>query len=297
MRTQRSENISDGYVTCGDWRVGYNLKDGGRLTSLAYKGQGLLTPAPHPFHPPAKAHGLFEDRPVYGYDDCFPSVVACYYPGKRVSIPDHGELCWLPWEVSEGKDSLAFVARSKLLPLVFKREMTFYDSKLVWDFEVTNKGSEDLPFQHSMHPLLPVDEIEGIQLPGFKSVFDWNANRELESMTPAELCERLLTSRSGAVEMLFVRRIENGEIGWTYSNGLSVRMLFPHEYFPTIGIWWDRGGYPDEVGISRNECAFEPTAGSTSLLSQASADGECLTVHAGSTFRWQIVWEMSFKQT
>ncbi len=295
MRTQRSDNAPDGEFVSGPWRVGYNLKDGGRLTRLAFRDYNLLTQAPHLFHPPGKEHGRFEDRPVYGYDDCFPSVVACFYPGKRIGIPDHGELCWLPWEASEGEHSLSFIARSKLLPLVFNRKMNFSDSKLVWDFEVTNEGSEDLPFQHSMHPLLPADEIKGIELPDFKSVFDWNANRKLESLTPGELCMRLLESRKGAVEMLFVREIVEGEMSWTYLNGLKVGMSFPVERFPTIGIWWDRGGYPDEEGIRRYECAFEPTAGSTSLLSQASADGECLTVPAGSASRWQIVWEMSFR--
>ncbi len=295
MRTPRSEKKSTAEFVRGPWRIGYNLRDGGRITCLTYGRFGLLTPAPVRFTPPRKAHGRFEDRPVYGYDDCFPSVVACYFPGTRISIPDHGELCWLPWEVAESEQGLSFTVKSKLLPFVFKRTMKFSDSVLVWDFEVVNEGKEVMPFQHSMHPLLPADDIRRIVLPQFKSVFDWNSNSHTKMTTPEEVSDRLLNGADGSVDMLFVRAIEKGEMAWTYSNGLSVRVIFPVEYFPTIGIWWDGGGYPDEEGLRRSECAFEPTAGSTSLLSRAHADGESLSVPAGGSFSWQVVWEMSIE--
>lgn len=277
---------------CGPWHVEYRLEDGGRLSRIAYGDYDLLTTPPSSFRPPADKHGQFENRPVYGYDDCFPSVGACSFPGSQASIPDHGELCWLAWELSEAPNGLTFFVRSRLLPVVFKRKMLFTDSSIIWKFAVLNGGKDVLPFQHSMHPLIRTDEIKRIELPGFESVFDWNRNQLLNRMTPGELRDFLLRRPKGTAEMLFLRNIKTGDLGWTYSNGLSVRMKFPLEYFPTVGIWWDNGGYPDEDGIRRNECVFEPTPGYTSLLTQAYADGNCLTVDPGKRFDWQISWEV-----
>ena len=292
MRTLRSENNAIDRFVHGPWNVDYHLNDGGRLTRIAYKDYDLLTRAPSEFRPPQKDHGQFENRPVYGYDDCFPSVVSCFFPEKRISIPDHGELCWLPWEIQEEQNALLFTVESKLLPFKFKRRMLFTDSAIVWNFEVGNDGDERLPFQHSMHPLVRADEIKSVSLPCFDSVFDWNRNRPTDAMNSGNLRDFLVKSKKGAVEMLFVRGIKSGELSWTYRTGLTVRMKFPSELFPTLGIWWDKGGYPDEKGIARNECAFEPTPGSTSLLSQAYADGECLFVGPGEKFQWQITWEV-----
>ena len=280
----------NGKFNYGPWKVEYLLDDGGRLSRIAYNDFDLLTTAPSNFRPPADEHGQFENRPVYGYDDCFPSVVACTFPRSQASIPDHGELCWLTWELSEEPNGLTFFVRSRLLPVVFKRKMVFTNSSVVWNFEVLNEGKDVIPFQHSMHPLLRSDDIKRIELPEFDSVFDWNRKQLLDRMTPGELRNFLLGRPRGTAEMLFLRKIKMGDLSWTYSNGLSVRMKFPKEHFPTVGIWWDNGGYPDEDGIRRYECAFEPTPGHTSLLSQAYADGNCLSVSPGERFVWQISW-------
>ncbi len=274
------------------WHIEYRLNDGGRLSRISYRGYDLLTPEPANFRPPRVDQGQYEQRPVYGYDDCFPSVGACSYPESKLSIPDHGELCWLQWDLREEPDCLAFSVRSKILPLVFTRKMKFTDSSIIWDFEVLNEGSDPLPFQHSMHPLLRADEITSIELPEFESVFDWTNGQNLNSMSPDKIREMLLRRSEGSVDMLFLRTVRTGELRWTYSNRMRLRMKFPVEYFPTIGVWWNNRGYPNEDGIQRCECAFEPTAGFTSNLSQAYINGNCLSVDAQKRFTWQIRWDV-----
>ena len=170
--------------------------------------------------------------------------------------------------------------------------MIFTESSINWSFEVLNEGTMILPFQHSMHPLIRVEEIKWIELPEFESAFDWNKKHVVKSMTPVRVAEFLLGRPEGSVEMLFLRNIKTGKLNWKYNNGVSIKLSFPVEHFPTVGIWWNKNGYPDEDGIRRNECAFEPTAGHTSVLSHAYADGNCLSVGPGEKFTWQITWEM-----
>jgi hypothetical protein len=64
-----------------NWEIQYSPDDGARIVSLNYAGHDLLTSPPVNFKPPDKFRGEFETRPVSGYDDCFPTVDPCAYPG------------------------------------------------------------------------------------------------------------------------------------------------------------------------------------------------------------------------
>ena len=75
-------------------------------------------------------------------------------------------------------------------------------------------------------------------------------------------------------------------------NGMQLKMTYPKNYFSSIGIWWNNSGYPDEDGCRRNECAFEPIPGSTSMLTDAYQDGTCMFVAPGQQLNWQIKWNI-----
>jgi len=80
---------------------------------------------------------------------------------------------------------------------------------------------------------------------------------------------------------------------WAYRNGITIESVFSEKAFPTIGIWWNNDGYPDEDGCRRNECAFEPIPGNTSVLTDAFKDGNCLSVLPGEIYSWQIQWKIN----
>lgn len=283
-------------INDGPWHIEFRLNDGGRLTRVSHNGYDLLTSEPKEFRPPAADIGQYERRPVYGYDDCFPSVGACDYPDLGIRIPDHGEVCWLPWDVREEFHSVTFLVKSRLLPVAFRRKMSFTESSIVWDFEVLNEGNRQLPFQHVMHPLFKPEEIQRIALPRFESAFDWTNSKALSSADPERLSEGLLRCPERSVAMIFLRKIKNGEVGLTFSNGMRLNMKFPVEYFPTIWIWWDNLGHPNEDGIRRRECSFEPTPGLSSVLSQAYADRNCLMVEPRGRLAWQVRWEVGLAE-
>jgi hypothetical protein len=71
-----------------------------------------------------------------------------------------------------------------------------------------------------------------------------------------------------------------------------LKIGFDHRVFPTLGIWWNNGGYP-EGGRLRTECAFEPIPGSCSDLSKSFDDGVYLSVDQGKPLVWEITWTIS----
>ena len=245
----------------GRWAVECEPADGARIGRLQCDGIDLLTAAPRPFRPPARDYGKYELRPVYGYDDCFPTVAPCS------GWPDHGELCWLAWEGSETECSV----RSARWPVTFSRRLEFGDRTLRWHFGVTNRGDRALPFQHVMHPLMPLDQVTSLELPA------------------AGVARRLLELPPGAVEMVHLEGGAAGRLAVGLRAGVTLRVTYPPDLFPTLSIWWNNRGYPDEAGLRRCECAFEPTPGRNPKLS----DGSTLTVEAGRTLSWQVLWEVT----
>ena len=275
----------------GKWIAEYDLQDGARIGRLNYAGMDLVTTEPQKFKAPKADYGLYETRPVYGYDDCFPSVEQCKYPDREREISDHGELCWLPWDIEIYANQLIFSVQSRELPIQFKRSMDFGESSLVWKFEVINKGKKSLPFQHVIHPLMPLNDVTDIEFPEFKSMNN-DRGDEFYLKNPDELKDFLLNVLPGDFHMLFVQGTKDGRIGWTFKDSLRITMDYPLELFPAIGIWWNNSGYPDESGCRRNECAFEPIPGKSSTLTDAVDDKLALIAEPSKPFAWKIMWNL-----
>jgi hypothetical protein len=281
-------------VQCGRWEVECLPDDGARLRSLRFAGHDLLTQPPRRFHPPAQDLGQYETRPVYGYDDCFPSIDACDLPGQpSVRIRDHGELCWLSWEVSPTENGLMCRTRSAALPaLQFQRTLIFADAALTWQFEVANDGAVPVPFLHVMHALMPLENVVGLRLPRFNTALDETTDRQVPFSTPNECATHLLALPRGQVTMLLLRGVRNGRFQVAFANDLTLTVDYPAELFPTLGVWWNNAGYPDEDPCRRTECALEPIPGTWSSLARSWTDGAYLSAAPGRRCAWRIVWRI-----
>jgi hypothetical protein len=251
----------------GPWEIAGVVADGARIACLRYDGCDLLTGPPAVFRPPAADYGRYETRPVYGYDDCFPTVDACG------PWPDHGELCWLPWTGS----AVDGTAASQIAPLRFNRQLEFAPDRLRWHFRVHNAGVTPYPVQHVMHPLMPPEAITTVELP---------AGEDYEA---AAVAAELAALPDGVARMLFLQNLRDGAVGLRFRGGLRLTLRFPLNLFPTLGIWWNRRGYPAEPGLPRSECAFEPVPGRDSTL----AHGTTMIVPAGGELSWRIDWEIA----
>ena len=276
--------------TFGHWQVECCPADGARLTRLAWAGTDLLTTAPAAFRPPARDYGRYETRPVYGYDDCFPTVDASPYPGCPWAVPDHGELCWREWAVAVEPDQLVCAVRSEHLPLTFTRRLRFAGHRLEWQFSVLNEGPADLPFLHVMHALLPLAAVTGLTLPARGTVYDEIAQGPLAE--PGDVAARLLAVPPGQARMLILHDVQVGQVTVHLRGGLALRMTYPVALFPALGIWWNHAAYPDEEGCRRTECAFEPLGGPYSQLARSHAAGRTQIVPGRGESAWTIGWEV-----
>ena len=277
----------------GPWFTEYDSNDGARLNSLQYNDIDILTQEPRNFKVPKNDFGRYETRPVYGYDDCFPSVEESKFPNSDWLIPDHGELCWLPWKTERSTDTLTFSVKSQKIPVTFERKMRFENNQLVWSFTVDNFGNVPIPFQYVMHPLMPLSAITDVKLPEFESVFDDIKKKRLPLSNSKTMREFLLAQQPGSTNMLFIQNISEGKLSWELLNKIKIELIFSKKLFPTIGVWWNYDSYPDEEDCRRNECALEPIPGMNSTLLDAFNTKDHLTVQPGKMFQWEVVWRIS----
>ena len=278
------------HFQCDRWSVTYTPEDGGRLNELKYARTGLLTPEPSSFHPPVADYGQYETRPVFGYDDCLPTVDTCVFPGRDLQVPDHGELCWLRWDVTERADSLLFSVQSEMLPVKFQREMRFTESTLNWIFRLSNTGDTQLPFLHVMHALMPLTEIVDFELPEFDSVYDEISGQAVDLPDAGAIRKFLTGQPAGSASMLILRNVVDGNINIHFKSGIRLAVTFPRALFRSIGIWWNHDGYPGEAKCRRNECAFEPIPGPDSSLSHSHEAHACLWVKPQQHIEWRVQW-------
>jgi hypothetical protein len=273
-----------------NWYIQCIPEDGGRISVLKYAGHDLLTQNPPVFKPPERFYGEYETRPVYGYDDCFPSVDPCIYPEEQLECRDHGQLCWQEWKVQTKGNNLICSTDCLNPEVTFKRMLEFTGNKLTWRFEVVNVSAKKLVFLHVMHALLPVKKIQSIKIPEFGKIVDEIKSVDLGLKRAHELADNLLAIQHGAYEMLLVKEISEGSVKLGFKNGLNLHISFDIKLFPTIGIWWNNAGYPEEEGLQRTECAFEPIPGTCSDLSRSFRDGIYLMAESGKTLAWEINW-------
>jgi hypothetical protein len=239
--------------------------------------------------PPVNFTGEYETRPVFGYDDCFPTVDPCPYPGKKFECKDHGELCWQKWQTEINGNTLICSTDCIYPKVYFKRLMSFEGNRLAWRFEVSNLSPEEVVFLHVMHALLPLQKITDMEIPEFRKVFDEVKSKETGLKSSTELGECLLAFRPGSSGMFLLRDIASGLVKLKFSSGLKLEINFDNKLFPTLGIWWNKGGYP-ESGQLRTECAFEPIPGTCSDLSKSFRDGLYLSIDPGEKTCWEVIW-------
>ncbi len=169
--------------------------------------------------------------------------------------------------------------------------MMFSKTALEWIFIVTNRGDAKIPFIHVMHALLPLAEVVNVELPAFGEVVDEVSGNVVSFRDARELADALSRKRRGA-EMYLLRGVTRGQYAVRFRSGQTLRVTYPAEMFPTLGIWWNHEGHPDEDGLRRMECALEPIAGRWSSLEKSLAEGDVQTVEPGRSTTWTIRWEI-----
>ncbi len=279
---------------------------GAKIASLYDKRAGrewLAAPVP-PLRPLVYGES-FVDQDMSGWDEMFPTIVACAYPGAGAyqgqALPDHGEIWSLPWQVEQADaEGLLLSAAGRALPYrLWRRASLLEAGTLELAYRLENLGEARFDYLWAAHPQFVVDDDTAIRLPEQNrtviNVIDtavWGeAGRrypwphaitsdgtawQLEHIGPATRrdCRKfyLPPDEPAAWAALDDRR-----------SGSTLRLEWSAQEAPYLGIWIDEGAYSREP-----VAALEPSNGYYDSLVRAYENRRVGSIAPGEVQAWAL---------
>ncbi|MFW5772184.1 MAG: hypothetical protein ACOCZH_02590 [Phototrophicaceae bacterium] len=274
---------------------------GAKIASLVDKvaAHEWLAPPTNPVR--ARTYGdTFTDHDLAGWDEMFPTIVECPSPhDASVTLPDHGEVWALPWDVMAQTESmLTLRVQGMALDYTLTRTATLLADGLRLDYTLENRTGRALPFLWAAHPLFNADAHTTIELPGVERVvnvmddpalgavgamLDWptatladGVRRSLNVAGPASNrdCRKFYVPPEQVVSAASLRQGDTGR-------GLTMR--WDAATAPYLGVWVDEGTYSRTT-----TAALEPGSGYYDSLALAQRNQRVATVAAGEQVGWWL---------
>ena len=271
---------------------------GGKIQSIRYAGKEYLAQNPGSRFVMAEYGAPFTDGDFSGFDDMFPTINACFYPGgiwDGTPLPDHGEVWTLPFKAEPVADSLHLSAYGVRLPYRFSKSITLYGSRLTIDYRAENLSPFPLKHLWAAHPLFVLEEGTKLHLPFAQNIINahdgckylgeygtihpWPVSRDgrdLRLLSPAERC----------YNKYFVwNNLDRNESAIEYPGGVSIILSCDAEKVPYLGVWVDEMGY---AGGTMACVAPEPCTGALDSVILADAFGKAATLPPKGALSWQL---------
>jgi hypothetical protein len=287
-----------------------------RLVDL-WTGRDWLVPGdPPPAGPDgvaawAAADAVYDGEAAFGWDECFPTVIASPDPGDpALTLRDHGDLWGRPADVEASGLEVTATWRGDGRPWTFRRRLRLDGPRVVAEYELENHGATQLPVIWSMHPLLALDpgarlEVEGlvtvvvahtVGLPLGPGRADWPETPGTDGRPIA--LDLVGDPGAGTAAKLFGGwglygswEASTGEglpgvASVVQPDGSRLDLSWYAPIAPNLGIWLDDGGWPPAPAAPRVQHALEPTTSPDDALATAVAAGRALVLEPAERVAW-----------
>ena len=278
---------------------------GGKMISLVFKdtGREFISVSGREFTKPTYATN-YAELDVSGFDECFPAIAEGFYPEwpwKGTVVPDHGELFTLPWECKVEKDKLVMAVNGIRFPYRFVKVLSLEKNTVKIRYELENLSPYDFKYIWSAHPLFAVTEGTKILLPGNprirtdyskyerfgKHLYEttWPQARQADG-TKVDL-SIIRSAKEDAATKIFTTKLDEGFCGFEDPDtGDFLKMDFPVDKVPFVGIWINEGGFFEGKGSFN--AALEPCTGCPDKLETAIQRGEHALIKGGAKNFWSL---------
>jgi galactose mutarotase-like enzyme len=265
---------------------------GGKIAELSdlERGRDWLTSPAGTLDGPLRPGTAFTDGDMCGWDEMFPTIVACRYPGPCLGpapeLPDHGELWSAAWQVTQtGQRSVLLTVTGAALPYRFARRATVGPSSLRLDYRVQATGCEPLDALWAAHPQFRSEPGTRVVLPaGVDRVIDVTDRARPAPIRWLADGGRVADLPHGSGRKLYLD--PGTRVGWAAladPGGARLELSWDPALVPYFGIWLDHQQY------SREPCVcLEPATGFYDDLDVAAAGGHVMRLLPGQSARWSV---------
>ena len=235
----------------------------------------------------------FAQSTLAGADECFPTVAACEWKGRR--LPDHGELWAVPWQVlAHSANSLDLEVRAPISPFRLRRRIDLAGRTARFSYTVENTGDVTEEFIWAFHPLLNFGPGDYLEIPAKTARIDSQINTPFGSRgaaialpepAPGVRLDRMDFGALGlAAVKYFTDNLTEGRAALVRP-ALGRRLVFEFDraQLNTVGVWINAGGW-----AGYRHVAIEPTNGAPDPLDVAAAWNQCQRLQPGATASWEM---------
>jgi galactose mutarotase-like enzyme len=261
-----------------------------------------------PLSPPRPDASYVDTADSGGWDECFPTVGPCPFPGapSRPWLPDHGELWSAPWSSSvydhAGGTTLAGRTEGTVFPYEFERELTLDKNEPVvrFRYRVRNLGHTPFPWIWSSHPLLNVQPGSKLELVGVEQVriaaehgredLQVGAVVSWPSAISGEAQHFTFPENGSWAVKLFADVGVEGRMSLTDPRkGERLEFMVPAGEVPQVGVWINCRGWAPPGRTPYYNLALEPCIGAPDRLDMAVEDWKTAqTLAPGEERRWSL---------
>lgn len=281
---------------------------GAKLVSLFDKRnqkEWLVGPGSRPVKK-ATYGAQFHEQDLSGWDEMFPTIIACPYPGPGeqhgAPLPDHGEVWSLPWDIEQAEEEkLRLRVQGKALPYQLTRTLHYTAPALLeFQYQLTNLGEVSMPYIWAAHPQFvcslgaeiifpsPVTEVCNTIPASWgwgepETRFNWPLATGLDEQ-PVRI-DRIGPSSLHKARKFFlmpqVRAAWAGVVHTPVRDWLCLE--WDPELVPYLGLWVDEGAVSHE-----SVAAPEPTTGFYDSLAVACEKKEVTVLEPGVIQTWTL---------
>ena len=273
------------------------------LTDRRADFEWLIGPGGRTFTP-VPYGAVFTQQDMSGWDDMFPTIDACTYPGEGpahgVPLPDHGEVWTQAWTIAEdAPGELMMRVNGVALSYTLERRASFADdATLALDYQLTNTSEFPLVWLWAAHPqfvstpamriILPrtvkqvVNAYQRPHLGGHGERLNWPEAARLDGHTMA-LDRQIAGDKPGCHKIytpseipVYGVRLHDAQRGVS----LTLRWTDPVRY---LGVLVDTRMFNPEPIL-----ALEPAAAFYDDLGRAAGWGLAPVLSSHATVSWQL---------
>jgi len=277
---------------------------GSKLVSLTDKTTGrelILQSESETFSQPPYA-SQYSSADMGGFDEMFPTIDECFYekyPWKGASLPDHGEVWSLDWDVDEDgdADALEMSVFGVALPYCISKKVNFTDEKtLRIDYDLINLSPFDMDFCWAAHAMFGMEDDAVVVMPKNckNAMFTFSEKKlmgqggdffRLSDKFAVSDGNRLAFGRPEPVYMdkfYVMDELSEGRVGVGYKDGSEYYLTFPTETVPYLGVLVSKGMHLDKCAI------LEPCTAAFDRPDRAAFFGRGSSVKANDTYVWSL---------
>jgi galactose mutarotase-like enzyme len=276
---------------------------GGKIASLYSKpfDRELLWQTPGEKYSTSPLRGgTFGPEDSSGFDDMFPTILACNYsdpPWQDVVMPDHGELWSMPWEcIQQNHNSVELSVQGRSFPYSFLKRVEIHGNILLMNYSVTNHSDHFFHCLWAAHPLFATRPGMVLTLP--ESCTSIVNAFNTEEMGP--IGTRWAFPIDGSLDFTSIAA-DTGKCRKFYVSDVltegycalvdpvaafKLELRFPVERIPYLGIWINEGGWAEQ-----NNIGIEPASSGMDSPPQAAQFGM-----GGGLLPWETrIWFLEIK--